>query len=117
MAVKLIQLTDNIRQDMLNQPVKYAQADPNLVVAETHEKVVTIKNETPALGWAPQTQVTVDCTCPDFQFRWAYVLWKHDGLLYPEKYVLEPPKKKNPGMTVGACKHVTRVIQDLLEKV
>lgn len=113
--VTLIQLTDNIKPEMMNEPVEFVTKNNNMVIATTHGKTVQIKNLNSSQGWVPNTPVKVDCTCDDFKYRRAYVLWKHGALLYPENYLLEPPKKTNPGMVVSGCKHITRVAQEILE--
>jgi len=52
------------------------------------------------------SNVRVACSCDDFQYRWAYVLWQKGALLNVKKYVIEPPKKTNPDMKMSACKHI-----------
>jgi hypothetical protein len=53
-----------------------------------------------------KSKVKVACTCEDFKFRWAYVLWKQDALLNPKTFQLTPPDKTNPDQTMSACKHI-----------
>lgn len=54
----------------------------------------------------PGCKVKVSCNCDNFQFQWAYVLYKNDGLYNPHRLVLTPPVEKNPNMIIGACKHI-----------
>jgi hypothetical protein len=54
----------------------------------------------------PTCNVKVSCNCDNFQFMYAYVLYKNDGLYNPHRLVLTPPVEKNPNMIIGACKHV-----------
>lgn len=77
---------------------------------------VQVKNGTPELGWVPEARVQVSCTCPDFQYRWAYVLYKHGSLLNKENYVLEPPKERNPAMKIGCCKHAAKTLREILAR-
>lgn len=51
-------------------------------------------------------KVKVSCNCDNFQFQWAYVLFKNEGLYNPHRLVLTPPVEKNPNMVIGACKHI-----------
>lgn len=51
-------------------------------------------------------KVKVSCNCDNFQFQWAYVLYKNDGLYNPHRLVLTPPVVKNPQEIIGACKHI-----------
>ena len=62
------------------------------------------------------SQVKVSCSCHDFKFRWAYVLFKQDALLNPREYVLEPPKVTNPEGNVKACKHIHKFISDEVDR-
>ena len=54
----------------------------------------------------------VSCTCEDFKFRWAYVLWQQDALLHPKTFILTPPEKTNPNETLNACKHIHAFIHN-----
>jgi len=115
MAIKLIELTRNHKQEEI--PVDFIIKNSKEIVANVKNKyrceiVKTDKNS----NWNSDTPVKVYCSCPDFQFRWAYVLDKHRALLHPESFVLEPPKEKNPGMRIGACKHLAAVARQLLNK-
>jgi len=76
-------------------------------------------------GQLTQTStVSVVCTCPDFITRWSYVLNAHNAhYVSPYKTGLnsqydismtQAPKHTNPGMQVGACKHIRLVIQSAL---
>lgn len=58
------------------------------------------------------SNVKVSCSCHDFKFRWAYVLYKQDALLKPNEYVLEPPKVTNPDHNINACKHLHKFMSD-----
>lgn len=76
---------------------------------------VDIHLDTPKL--LPTSKCRVSCTCHDFQFRWAYVLWKKDALLNPRNYVLEPPKITNPDGILNACKHIHTFMKAEMDKV
>jgi len=110
--IKLTELTKNQKPE---------EIEVDFVIKTDKQVVATVKNkyrceiESSESGWTADTKVKVFCSCPDFQFRWAYVLWKHDALLHPDSFVLEPPKEKNPGMKVGACKHLAAVARELLK--
>ena len=68
----------------------------------------------------PDTKLTANsplkiyCSCPDFRYTFAYVLYKHDALLYenefPDEFKTIPPKKRNPYQIPFACKHVYTVL-------
>ena len=112
--VKLIQITKNIKQQ--NEiPITFVVKNDNEIVANVEDKYrCEISKADNSKGWAADTPVKVFCSCPDFQFRWAYVLYEHSTLLHPDSFVLEPPKKTNPGMKLGACKHLNAVARELL---
>ena len=59
----------------------------------------------------PNSNVKVMCSCDDFKFRWAYVLYTKGALLNPKNFVLEPPNKTNPNQTMNACKHIHTFIK------
>jgi len=113
--IKLIELTKNNKYDK-SMTVSFIEKTSHNVVASVKDKY---RCEIEKLGngdWAGDSNVKVYCNCSDFQFRWAYVLDQHKALLHPENFVLEPPKNKNPGMTVGACKHLAAVARELVGK-
>ena len=58
------------------------------------------------------TKVKVSCSCEDFKFRWAYVLYKEGALLNPNTFVLEPPKKTNPDQIMNDCKHIHAFVKN-----
>lgn len=63
--------------------------------------------------------IKVYCTCPDFAYTYAYVLYKNDALLYPDEFPVEfktiPPKKRNPDQIIFICKHVYTILKYCLE--
>ena len=60
------------------------------------------------------SQIRCNCTCDDFQFRWAWVLNQKGALLDRQKYVLTPPNITNPKHVLGACKHINEFIRNEL---
>ena len=115
MSLTISTLMKNIKEDD-TMVVDLKQETPDFYSASVNDKyTVQVKNLTMAIGWTSEAKVKVDCECADFMYRWSYVLGKHDALLYPNKYVNEPPKKTNPGLKIGACKHVGKVLRELLE--
>ena len=117
MAVTLLQVSKNMKDDN-KLDIQWLEKTDASAVALVHEGKyrVEIQNLKPELGWDPGVPVKVYCSCPDMQFRYAYVLWKHGGLLHEENFVLEPPKVRNPGMVVQACKHVGKVARELMSE-
>jgi hypothetical protein len=81
-------------------------------------KIITDKPENEI---EPGCKVKVSCNCDNFQFQWAYVLYKNDGLYNPHRLVLTPPVEKNPNMIIGACKHIklalTRKLSHNIQKI
>ena len=65
---------------------------------------------------AANSKVRVACTCDDFKFRWAYILYQRGALLHPNRFVLEPPKITNPNMEINACKHIHTFIKNEFNK-
>lgn len=57
-----------------------------------------------------QSKAQVSCNCDNFQFQWAYVLFKNDALYNPHRLILTPPVEKNPNMIIGCCKHIKLAI-------
>jgi hypothetical protein len=65
----------------------------------------------------------VDCSCPDFRYRWAWVLKQHQssrvGPQSLNKAFNQAPKKTNPAKIPGLCKHILacrNYIYNLLSK-
>ena len=113
--VKITQLLQNTKdEDKINVSLKKETA--TFYSASVNDKYTVQVNKENKMEWTAQTPVKVDCSCADFMYRWSYVLRKNDGLLYPAKYVNEPPKHKNPGMEIGACKHVNKVLKEILKQ-
>jgi len=52
----------------------------------------------------------VDCTCPDFRYRWAWVLKQRKssmvGTTSMNQALNLPPDKTNPRRRIGLCKHI-----------
>ena len=61
------------------------------------------------------SNIKVYCSCPDFAYTFAYVLYKHDSLLFPYEFPIEfrtiPPRKRNPQQIPFVCKHLYTIIQ------
>ena len=112
--VKIIQLTSNDKQQD-DMSVAFITKNDKEIVATVENKYRCEILKTDNIDyWNNNTNVKVFCSCSDFQFRWAYTLYKHGALLYAENFVLTPPKIKNPGNKVGACKHINATIRKLL---
>lgn len=62
------------------------------------------------------SNLKVSCSCHDFKFRWAYVLYKQDALLTPNQFVLDPPKITNPSENISACKHIHKFMNDEVDR-
>jgi len=105
------------KHDLSNEPVQLKQMGLDFYEGIVNGHQVVVKNEKKSLGWTPSTPVKVKCDCPNFQFQWAYSLYKQDALLDPQTFNLTPPKKTNPAIVAGSCKHVTRVLQEILKTV
>lgn len=65
---------------------------------------VIIELDTPRLE--KDSKAAVYCTCEDFRFRWAAILYTKQALLYPNRFRLDPPKITNPDGISNACKHI-----------
>lgn len=52
----------------------------------------------------------VDCSCPDFRYRWAYADTKQDASVIGNdslnKCINSPPRQTNPEQSPGMCKHL-----------
>ena len=55
------------------------------------------------------------CSCDFFKYNLAYSLYKVNSLLYPEMFVLKPPKEKNTSLTLSGCKHIILVSRTLYQ--
>lgn len=64
---------------------------------------------------ADKTRVKLSCNCADFVYRWEYALYKKGGadIEYGDG---SPPTTTNPGLTVGACKHLIALDQYVRER-
>jgi hypothetical protein len=62
------------------------------------------------------SNVKIRCACPDFKFRFWYVLWRIGASFgrIPKK-TQAPPNKTNPDQQIGVCKHCIGVMQDLVD--
>ncbi len=115
MSVTLGQIIKNNKDDDKIKCLALNKTD-NKVTFSVNDGKYTCVIENSSGNWDIDTKIKCKCSCPDFQFRWAYVLWKHKGLLDPNDFILEPPKHKNPGMVIGACKHLNKCARNLLTK-
>lgn len=62
-----------------------------------------------AFNWSMKTaDVTLDCTCPDFKYRYAYVATQKDYKFGAGE--TRPAKKTNPKNKGRACKHILSVL-------
>jgi hypothetical protein len=75
-------------------------------VSKHSGKAYNIEIEMDTQNLQPDTKVRVACSCPDFKFRWAYVLHKQGALLHPSNFILTPPKITNPNEIEATCKHL-----------
>jgi len=73
---------------------------------------IELQMDTPKL--TRNTKVKCYCSCPDFQFRWAYVLDQQGALLNPKHFQLTPPNITNPNEKLNACKHIHAFMYDEL---
>ena len=71
-------------------------------VANGHE--VYIENLSDSI--AAKNPVRVFCDCDFFKYNLAYPLYKTGSLLFPERFMLKPPKHKNTSMQLSGCKHI-----------
>ena len=79
-----------------------------------YNEYVPVKVEMDTEVLVPHSQVRVNCSCDDFQFRWAWVLDQRGALLDRGRFVLTPPNVTNPTHKLGACKHVNEFIRNEL---
>ena len=63
----------------------------------------------------PNSPCKIYCDCDFFKFSLAYGLYKADALLYPERFVLKPPKTKNTFLTLSGCKHIILVARAIYQ--
>ncbi len=62
-----------------------------------------------------QKRVRISCDCEDFCYTWEYSLmtWGAANIKYSNG---EPAVMKNPGNVAGACKHLCKVMQTILDR-
>lgn len=60
-------------------------------------------------------RVKLSCNCADFVYRWEYALYKKGGadIVYGNG---DAPGTTNPGMALGACKHLIALDQVIRER-
>jgi hypothetical protein len=63
----------------------------------------------------------VDCSCPDFKYRFAFANNKHDaspiGSDSLNNCTNTPPNVRNPQQKIGLCKHLVALKNDLHKKL
>lgn len=68
---------------------------------------------------APNTRVTISCTCPSFNFEFANTLFKNQGLNRPEEFmkaIQKVAKEKNPYNIPSGCKHIIALANLVMKK-
>lgn len=60
-------------------------------------------------------KVKLSCNCADFVYRWEYALFKQGGadIQYGDGTA---PTTTNPGLSLGACKHIIALDQKVRER-
>lgn len=56
------------------------------------------------------------CSCPDFMYRWEYVLSKYKGASTLINAMNKPPKITNPKNQTGICKHIYACMEYIKDK-
>jgi hypothetical protein len=104
----------NIHSDSSKMVVRKGASIPHhmsgVVINKKSETAYTINIESDTEDLEANSMIKVACTCDDFKFRWAAVLYQKDALIKPTRFRLDPPKKTNPNMIVGGCKHINEYI-------
>ncbi len=56
-----------------------------------------------------------NCSCPSFEYEFAWILYHRDGLAFPTMYWYQfnvmypsPPKKRNKHHVIAGCKHIVK---------
>lgn len=82
------------------------------VLREQPKPNVTLQSVIRAVTRAmDNTDIYVNCTCPDFQYRFAYWATKYDYKYGPPQNI--PANKTNPTDNIGSvCKHLTALLSN-----
>lgn len=111
--LKFKNLTNRISQVQIsNISIRYLE-DHKLynvsAIANGHQVFIQIYGDKISV----KSPVKLYCDCDFFKYNLAYALYKQDSLLYPENFILTPPKKKNTSLTLSGCKHIILVAQSV----
>ena len=104
--------------DVRTEPYRY-QISVISTVATTKPApqvyIVKLECNTEKLG--PKSLIKGFCDCHDFRYREAYCWYERDALLLEPSFLLEPPKKTNPGcQTLRMCKHLATASHYILSR-
>lgn len=80
-----------------------------LTTANDHNVEINIIGDTINI----KNPVKIYCDCDFFKYNLAYTLYKNNALLYPERFMLRPPRVKNLNMQLSGCKHIILTCQSL----
>jgi len=82
--------------------------DYNYIVPEEDRDIDTFEEAKLLYPEILDSDVKVDCTCPDFAFRYRYIV---DGLGSSLEEESIPPKERNPHELGTVCKHLISVFR------
>ena len=103
--VKLVRLDNIVAQFSQDYQVF------NVVAIANGKYTPKIQIFSPELSTSSLTRIS--CDCEFFKYSLAYSLYKNDALIDPENFVLRQPRKKNTSGSLGGCKHIILLAQQL----
>jgi len=96
------------------------KSDPS-VTGIPHQGYIQFLKESAGKKSAEDLECIVDCSCPDFRFRWAYANTQQDASIIGNKSlnkcINRAPTKMNPKQRPGLCKHLLALTNYLKTKI
>lgn len=102
-SIKFMNFMDGVRS-LFHQFSDRIRKEGGVNVSKTMREIVEVSLDN-ALTY---DDIRVDCTCPDFQYRFAYVAYINDYNFSTPQTI--PAEIRNPGNNGSACKHVIKVL-------
>lgn len=107
-------LNEKIKKVIVNDITIKQESDKFIVTAIANDHQVELNIFGNKLSTNCPTAIF--CDCAFFKYSLAYGLYKNNSLLYPENFILKPPKSKNLSLSLSGCKHIIVVAQALWTK-
>lgn len=102
-SIRFMNFMDEVRS-LYNQFSQRVTKEGGIYVSKTMREIVAVSLDN-ALTY---NDIRVDCSCPDFKYRFAYVAYINDYNFSTPQTI--PALIRNPENNGSACKHVIKVL-------